>query len=184
MRVITDAHQALTQSDRAGERVEARVPCNGCTACCYSPRVKVDPARERPEDLLHLDLIPAPEPCVPGGMMLRKRPDGACVHLGPNGCAVHQHRPRACRIYDCRISAAAGLYETHGEAKHQAPEWVCEQATAEDRAMAAALMLCAKEYVDRHQGQPGLVQDATIYAYRMLRQHWPLLRLLCLPTAA
>jgi hypothetical protein len=92
---------------------------------------------------------------------------------------VYQHRPRACRIYDCRISAAAGLYETHGEAKHQSPEWVCEEATAEDRAMAVALMLCAKEYVDRHQGQPGLVQDATLYAYRMLQQHWPLLRLLC-----
>jgi hypothetical protein len=50
--------------------------------------------------------------------------------------------------------------------------------------MAAALMLCAKEYVDRHQSQPALVQDATLYAYKMLQQHWPLLRLLCLPTAA
>jgi hypothetical protein len=63
--------------------------------------------------------IPHPSPRVPGSMMLRKGPDGACVHLGPNGCTVHRHRPRACRIYDCRISAAAGLYETHGEAKHQ-----------------------------------------------------------------
>jgi hypothetical protein len=51
VREIIDAHQALTQSDRAGERVEARVRYNGCTACCHYPRVEVDPARERPEDL-------------------------------------------------------------------------------------------------------------------------------------
>jgi hypothetical protein len=58
-----DAHQALTQRDRAGARAEASVPCNGCTACCHCPRVEVDPARQRAEDLLHLDLISDPGYC-------------------------------------------------------------------------------------------------------------------------
>lgn len=33
------------------------------------------------------------------GQFLRVGPDGACAFLGPEGCAVHAHRPLACRLY-------------------------------------------------------------------------------------
>lgn len=30
---------------------------------------------------------------------LKRRPDGACVFLGPDGCGVYERRPKACRDY-------------------------------------------------------------------------------------
>jgi hypothetical protein len=29
--------------------------------------------------------------------------------LGDDGCTIYEHRPRACRTYDCRVFAAAGV---------------------------------------------------------------------------
>ena len=34
--------------------------------------------------------------------VLRKRPDGACVHLdGAGKCSIYDHRPETCRAYSC-----------------------------------------------------------------------------------
>jgi len=29
--------------------------------------------------------------------------------LGESGCSIYEHRPRACRVYDCRVFAATGV---------------------------------------------------------------------------
>src|ERR1700720_3395128 len=71
------------------------VPCNGCRMCCYHPRIEVEPQ----DDIRHLDI----ETREDGGQTLRRREDGSCVHLGPEGCTVYAHRPRGCRTYDCRL---------------------------------------------------------------------------------
>jgi hypothetical protein len=53
------------------------VPCNGCRMCCYHPRIEVEPQ----DDIRHLDI----ETHEDGGQTLRRREDGSCVHLGPDG---------------------------------------------------------------------------------------------------
>jgi hypothetical protein len=44
-----------------------------------------------------------------GGLVLQRRADGACAHLGAQGRTVYEHRPSACRSFDCRAFAAIGL---------------------------------------------------------------------------
>jgi hypothetical protein len=72
---------------------DAVVACGACQLCCWHQRVFVmegDPAeRYDTEDIGN------------GARMLRQRPDGSCVHLGPGGCEVYAHRPRICRAFDC-----------------------------------------------------------------------------------
>lgn len=132
---LLGAWEDLVAAERRGERPEAKVPCNGCTACCHMAKIDFDPARERPEDLAHLDYEPDPE--APGRALMKRR-DGACVHLGPRGCTVYEHRPRCCRVYDCRIFAVTGITEIF-EGGYAQPRWVLSTDNEEDRICAAAL---------------------------------------------
>jgi hypothetical protein len=121
------------------------VPCNGCVACCYHPCVDVDPDQERADDLAHLDLVSHPK----GGLALRKREDGACVHLGPIGCTVYAHRPRACRSYDCRIYSVIGVAD-HYDNDQTAPGWVFDVVTETDQLQGLALHLGAMKHIAAH----------------------------------
>jgi len=129
----------LWRSARAGAgemTYTAEVPCNGCRECCWHPRVDLDPDEERPEDLAHLAVEHDDE-----GYFLKKREDGACVHLGEHGCTVYAHRPRACRIFDCRLGGLAGLVQPFDDQRrHRAPAWQFEIETSEDRAIALAAL--------------------------------------------
>jgi hypothetical protein len=92
-----------------GER-DADVPCDGCTACCTSSQfVHIGP--EEVDTLAHIDpalLFPAPR--LPRGHVLLGFDDrGHCPMLVEGGCSIYEHRPRACRTYDCRVFAAAGV---------------------------------------------------------------------------
>jgi hypothetical protein len=64
------------------------VPCGACTACCYYPGIVVDERRDS-KRLAHLLTERSPE----GELVLQRRPDGACVHLGERGCTVYEQRP-------------------------------------------------------------------------------------------
>lgn len=72
------------------------VPCAGCTLCCH----KQDVPLVAGDDLtLRSRIIEI------GGRKfaaLDRRPDGACVYLGPEGCTVYERRPKLCRAFDCR----------------------------------------------------------------------------------
>jgi len=93
------------------------VPCDGCTACCYYPGIVIDEKRDR-RNLPHLLTERDPD----GKLVLRQRSDGACIHLGAQGCTVYQHRPAICRGFDCRLLAAMGLVERCGP-NRQIPDW-------------------------------------------------------------
>src|SRR4029077_2894926 len=88
---------------------DATVPCDGCTTCCHHGRIEVLPWLEIPEHLAHLDTEPDPDGCSPDSLKLKRRQDGACIHLGDNGCTVYGHRPTVCRVYDCRYAAFSGI---------------------------------------------------------------------------
>lgn len=91
-------------------RAESDVPCDGCTACCSSSQfVHIEP--DETDALAH---IPAellfPTPGMPEGHVLMGYDErGRCPMLGDAGCSIYAHRPRACRVYDCRVFAAAGV---------------------------------------------------------------------------
>jgi Fe-S-cluster containining protein len=129
----------------ADPRQESGTPCNGCTSCCYFPGpVDVIPDDEQPEDLAHLDLVDHPD--GDGRLALRKRPDGACVHLGPTGCTVHAHRPLACRTYDCRLLSLCGVHRTY-EGGHEPPIWHFDVNTSQERVLKRAFELGARKYI-------------------------------------
>jgi len=87
------------------------VPCGGCTACCRS-RQFVTIAPDESDTLAHVPkrLLSRVPQSLDGALVLPYRhEDGACPMLGPAGCLIYEHRPRACRLYDCRVFAAAGV---------------------------------------------------------------------------
>ena len=93
------------------------VPCAGCSACCYYAGVPVDKKRDRSR-LSHL----LTERNHEGELVLQRRSDGACAHLGERGCTVYEYRPSACRSFDCRAFSAMGLVE-HCDPDHPTPNW-------------------------------------------------------------
>lgn len=80
----------------------AKVPCNGCTACCrwelifLMPECGDDPTRYLTE--------PAYNPVFQReGLALQHKEDGSCIYLGENGCSIHDHAPVVCKEFDCRL---------------------------------------------------------------------------------
>jgi hypothetical protein len=57
-----------------------------------------------------------------GELVLQRRSDGACVHLGKQCCIIYEQRPAVCRAFDCRVFAAMGLVEHCGPSQ-QTPHW-------------------------------------------------------------
>jgi hypothetical protein len=106
----------------------SQVPCDGCRACCYLGYVELSPD----DDRAHLDWEQRD-----GRDVLKRRPGGACIHLGEKGCTVYEHRPAACRVYDCRVLGLAKFAPTLAPG-HRAPHWKFPLRTREDAAIEMA----------------------------------------------
>ena len=96
--------------DAIREQRDSDVPCNGCTACCRSSQF----VHIGPDEIDTLAHIPAellfPAPGRPRGhVVLGYDERGHCPMLIDDQCSIYEHRPNACRTYDCRIFAAAGI---------------------------------------------------------------------------
>jgi hypothetical protein len=129
-----------------GERV-ADVPCGGCTACCASSQF-VHVAPDETDTLAHIPgelLVPAPG--MPHGhVVLGYDGHGRCPMLGDEGCTIYEHRPRACRTYDCRVFAAAGV-EIEGDKVllgRRVRRWRFDHPTGADRQLHDAVRLAAR----------------------------------------
>lgn len=118
-----------------GER-SADVPCAGCTACCTSSQfVHIEP--DETETLSRIPpglLFPAPR-MLAGHVLLGYDEHGRCPMLAENGCSIYEHRPRACRTYDCRVFPAAGVKpdDEEGPLARRARRWRFELTTEVDR---------------------------------------------------
>ncbi len=114
-----------------GER-DANVPCDGCTACCTSSQfVTIEP-----DETETLARIPAPllfpAPGRPRGhMVLGYDERGHCPMLVDGRCSIYEHRPRACRMYDCRVFAAAGV-DAGSPVAERVAQWEFEFAGVRD----------------------------------------------------
>jgi Fe-S-cluster containining protein len=89
---------------------DSDVPCNGCTACCRSSQF----VHIGPEEIDTLARIPPAllfsAPGRPRGhVVLGYDERGHCPMLVDDACSIYEDRPKACRTYDCRVFAAAGL---------------------------------------------------------------------------
>jgi uncharacterized protein len=139
--------QAAIRGERGSD-----VPCGGCTACCTSSQF-VHIAPDETDTLAHIPgelLFPAPR--LPRGhVVLGYDQRGHCPMLVDGRCSIYEHRPRACRTYDCRVFPAAGVEpeDSHGLIPRQARRWRFSHATEESRARydavraAAASLACA-----------------------------------------
>jgi hypothetical protein len=86
------------------------------------------------------------------GLCLRRRDDGGCVHLGPEGCTVHQYRPLACRVYDCRIYAlGTGGQPVSVSPGHKSPAWQFEIRSERDAEIRDAYLLGAAPWMGRSE---------------------------------
>lgn len=101
-------HEAFRVSLRDGS--DAPVPCGSCVACCSSSQF-VHIAPDETDALAHIPrqlLFPAPG-APAGHVLLGYDERGRCPMLGQHGCTIYAHRPRTCRVYDCRVFAATGV---------------------------------------------------------------------------
>jgi Fe-S-cluster containining protein len=109
------------------------VPCDGCVACCSSGQL-IPVAPDDHDALAHLpDDALVPMPGQPEVLVLRHAPDGRCAQLSDEGCVVYEHRPRACRTYDCRIFPAAGIRPDQPLIAEAALRWRFTHASADEQ---------------------------------------------------
>lgn len=91
-------------------RADTDVPCGSCVGCCSSRQfVHVEP--DEHDALAHIPpelRFPAPG-LPPGFVVLPYDEQGRCPMLGADGCTIYEHRPRTCRVYDCRVLTAAAV---------------------------------------------------------------------------
>ena len=88
----------------------SNVACGTCTACCTSSQfIHIGP--EETDTLSHIPAaVVFPATRMPKGhMLMGYNQHGHCPMLIDNQCSIYQHRPRACRTYDCRVFPATGV---------------------------------------------------------------------------
>jgi len=138
---------------------DADVPCDGCTACCTASQfVTIGP--DETDTIAHIpDALLFAAPGRPRHFVLGYDERGHCPMLVDAGCGIYEHRPRACRTYDCRIFAAAGVeIEEPGKRRlaHRVAQWRFTYDGADDRRRHAAVLAAA-----RHIGGQPVARNAT-----------------------
>jgi hypothetical protein len=170
------ARAVMQQAQRNAKVGEAKVPCNGCSECCYSEVIGVNPAIESPSSLAHLDLEPYPAGGAGDPMRVRKRDDGACVHLGEHGCTVWQYRPTVCRLYDCRVYSMLGVPDRFAGGRRN-PDWQFARGDPEDQAFHAGLGNAAQDFLAAYPGsRPGdvlLFVVRSVISFEERGEDWP-----------
>ena len=138
------------------------VPCDGCTACCRSSQF----IHIRPDETDTLSRIPDElkfaAPGRPRGhVVLGYDERGHCPMLIDDRCSIYEHRPNACRTYDCRIFPAAGLDAgaDKPEITRRARRWqfgfsTPDDSTERDAVRGAASFLDAHADLVRGAGMP------------------------------
>jgi hypothetical protein len=91
-------------------------------------------------------------------------------------CSIYEDRPRACRTYDCRIFAAAGVAiddDDKALIAERVARWRFSYPAADDEQRQRAVRAAA-EYLGRH-GEPGpdraIPENATRIAVRAIELH-------------
>ena len=133
------------------------VPCDGCTACCRSRQF----IHVEPDETAAIARIPrrllVQAPGLPRGhLLLGYDQRGHCPMLVDDRCSIYEHRPRACRAYDCRIYAAAGVDpgDDKPEVAQRVREWRFSHSGTESRAAGEAIRAGAEFLVAEPEALP------------------------------
>jgi Fe-S-cluster containining protein len=158
---------ADTRRVLAGQ-ADAEVACRTCTACCRSSQFvhigpdETDTLANIPRELLF------PAPLMPRGYrVLGYDERGWCPMLTEAGCSIYEHRPRTCRMYDCRIFAATRVDLDDPDKQEiavQSQRWDFSLAAAADRRERAALDRAARELATEWESSVDAPASATARA--------------------
>lgn len=131
------------------------VPCGTCTACCRSGQF-VHIAPDEVDTLAHIPgALLFPAPLAPRGhVLLGYDAQGRCPMLTDAGCSIYEHRPRACRAYDCRVFAASGITTDKPLVGERVARWRFDVETEDDAARLAAVQAAAA-YLSSHGADLG-----------------------------
>lgn len=79
----------------------ATVPCGSCRLCCINAAIVLHP---QCGDIVETYERRATAHPLTGEtvFMLKHKPNGDCVYLGPDGCTIHDRAPAICKEFDCR----------------------------------------------------------------------------------
>jgi uncharacterized protein len=133
------------------------VPCADCCACCTTAHF----VHVGPDEHEVLALVPPelrfPAPGLPAGhVVLPYDERGRCPMLGDDGtCTIYEHRPRTCRVYDCRLFAAAGVDADREEITARSSRWRFTYPASEDGEEHEAVR-AASRFLEEH---PDLFPD-------------------------
>lgn len=156
---------------RVGEG--ASVPCDRCTACCAASQfVHLDPDdRAARANIPAALLFPAPG-APPGTLVMGYDAAGRCPMLGPSGCTIYDHRPRACRMFDCRVFAATGVAAQRPGIDAQVARWRFDATTSASTTARAAIDAAVRFVREKGDAFPGGPPRApTAVALVALRAH-------------
>ena len=137
---------------------ESDVPCGSCTACCTSSQF-IHIAPDETEALAHIPRalrFPAPG-LPPGHVLLGFDEAGRCPMLTDGACSIYEHRPRTCRVYDCRVFPATGIELDEPDKvqiARQAARWKFRFETDADRAVYDAVGAAAA-FLTEHRDEFG-----------------------------
>lgn len=140
--------QAQTQAEPAGE-----VPCADCNACCKASYF-IAIAAEETETIARI-----PRVRLTVSTRSRERQwaldqscSGSCPMLVDEACSIYEHRPRACRRFDCRVFAATSIAPGTGRraaVNQQVWRWRFDYPSAGD-ALRQTALLDAAAFLQQH----------------------------------
>lgn len=153
LRWLADIDAALQGDEDAG------VPCNGCTVCCRSSQF-VHVAPDETDTLGHIPsqlLFPAPH-MPPGHVVMGYDERGHCPMLVDDRCSIYEHRPRACRTYDCRVFPATGIEPDSPLLAERVAQWEFAYPTERDRDAHRSLRASAARIPTSENAAPRAIQ--------------------------
>jgi uncharacterized protein len=133
----------------------ADVPCGECNACCRTSHfIHVRPEEKRARSRIPRELLfPAPD-LPPGNQVLGYDQEGRCPMLVEGRCTIYEDRPIACRTYDCRIYAAAGVVADREPIAEQVKRWRFTYPAQDDRDRQEAVRAAVRFIAEHAESLP------------------------------
>lgn len=136
---------------------DSGTPCGDCCACCSTSHfVHVEPDERETLSAVPRELVFAAPGAPAGHRLLPYDARGRCPLLDERGrCRIYDRRPRTCRVYDCRVFAAAGIPADRAPISRQAARWEFTYADERAREEHAAVRAAARFVRDNADLFPG-----------------------------
>lgn len=150
---LAELHLALRS------QTETHVACGRCNACCSSAYfIHVRPEDKAAHKAIRKSLLVQAPGLPKGHKLLGHDAHGKCPLWKKTGCSIYAARPLVCRIYDCRIFAAAGILaggDDKARINAQVLRWKFSYPTPHDRALHQAVQAALRFIRDHAALFPG-----------------------------